>query len=189
MTESTNNQGRNVIDLITEDHREVEQLFAEAQETIDPDQFQQIVSTTIAELIRHAIAEEQHLYPAFRQYLDDGDVMADREIAEHSEAEETMKEIERLDSSDPQLRAKFAVLVQEITHHVQDEEQNALPRLRAACSEEELIQLGERVERAKRTAPTRPHPTAPDTPPMNKLLAPGAGLVDRVRDALTGRPG
>jgi hypothetical protein len=36
-------------------------------------------------------------------------------------------------------------------------------------------------------APTHPHPSAPDKPPANKLLAPGAALVDRMRDALTGR--
>ncbi|MCV2457821.1 hemerythrin domain-containing protein, partial [Streptomyces sp. ICN988] len=40
---------------------------------------------------------------------------------------------------------------------------------------------------AKKTAPTRPHPSAPNTPPANKLLAPGAGMVDRARDLLTGR--
>jgi hypothetical protein len=43
------------------------------------------------------------------------------------------------------------------------------------------------VRRAKKMAPTRPHPSAPDTPPANKLLAPGTGLVDRLRDALSGR--
>ncbi|MFY7066141.1 hypothetical protein ACOQFV_09790 [Nocardiopsis changdeensis] len=36
-------------------------------------------------------------------------------------------------------------------------------------------------------APTRPHPGAPDTPPADRLLAPGAGLIDRMRDALSGR--
>lgn len=188
MTEATGSQRLNVIDLIMEDHREVEQMFSQAQQTTNPDEFQQIVSTAIAELIRHAVAEEQHLYPAFRQYVEGGNELADHEIAEHSEAEETMKEIERLDSSDPQLREKFNTLVEEITHHVQDEEEDALPRLRAACPEGELIRLGEQVESAKRTAPTRPHPAAPDTPPMNKLLAPGAGLVDRVRDAVSGGP-
>lgn len=40
---------------------------------------------------------------------------------------------------------------------------------------------------AKKMAPTRPHPSAPDTPPGNKLLGPGVGLVDRARDLLTGR--
>ena len=50
-----------------------------------------------------------------------------------------------------------------------------------------LGDLGEKVRRAKAMAPTRPHPAAPDTPPANKLLAPGAGLVDRARDFVTGR--
>jgi hypothetical protein len=49
------------------------------------------------------------------------------------------------------------------------------------------MKLGDQVRRAKKTAPTPPHPSAPDTPPTNKLLAPGAGMVDCLRDALTGR--
>ncbi|MBO0850289.1 MAG: hemerythrin domain-containing protein, partial [Pseudonocardia sp.] len=36
-------------------------------------------------------------------------------------------------------------------------------------------------------SPTRPHPGAPDRPPANKLLAPGAGMVGRLKDMLTGR--
>ena len=66
-------------------------------------------------------------------------------------------------------------------------EQNLFPMLRASCSPEALDRLGDKVRQAKKTAPTRPHPSAPDKPPANKLLAPGAGMVDRVRDALSGR--
>jgi len=43
------------------------------------------------------------------------------------------------------------------------------------------------VQQAKKLAPTRPHPSAPDKPPLNKVLGPPVGLVDRVRDALSGR--
>jgi hypothetical protein len=75
----------------------------------------------------------------------------------------------------------------EIRSHVTDEEENLFPRLRAACPAEALDTLGDKVRQAKKLAPTRPHPSAPDKPPANKLLAPGAGLVDRLRDALTGR--
>lgn len=39
----------------------------------------------------------------------------------------------------------------------------------------------------KKIAPTRPHPAAPDRPPVNKIMNPLTGLVDRMRDALTGR--
>jgi hypothetical protein len=70
---------------------------------------------------------------------------------------------------------------------VTDEEQNLFPQLSRSAGKEELDQLGEKVRTAKKTAPTRPHPAAPDTPPANKLLAPGAGMVDRIRDALSGR--
>jgi hemerythrin superfamily protein len=182
-----NEQAPNVIDTITEDHREFESLFALAREQQDPAEFKRIADLTIAELIRHAVAEEMYLYPAFRDYLPDGDELASHEIEEHAEAERTMKEIEGLDANDPQLRQKFNELVELITHHVADEEQNSLPRLRAACSEEQLRDLGQKVLRAKDLAPTRPHPSAPDTPPLNKLLAPGTGLIDRIRDAMSGR--
>jgi hypothetical protein len=70
---------------------------------------------------------------------------------------------------------------------VRDEEDNLFVSLRQACTAEVLQDLGEKVRRAKKTAPTRPHPGAPDTPPANKVLGPGVGLVDRVRDAITGR--
>jgi hypothetical protein len=78
-------------------------------------------------------------------------------------------------------------VIAEVSAHVSDEEENLFPALGDVCSPEQLHDLGDKVRRAKKTAPTRPHPSAPDTPPANKLLAPGAGLVDRARDFVTGR--
>ena len=43
--------------------------------------------------------------------------------------------------------------------------------------------MGERYERAKASAPTHPHPHAPNTPPGNVVLGPIAALADRIRDA------
>ncbi|TDD65450.1 hemerythrin domain-containing protein [Jiangella aurantiaca] len=178
---------RTVVDVIVEDHREVEELFREAETAVDPAELRRATDRVIAELVRHSVAEEEYLYPALREHLDDGDELADREIEEHAEAERTMKELEALDAADADFRPKLEQLIAEIRHHIGEEESDALPRLAAACPTEELTRLGEQVERAKRLAPTRPHPSAPDRPPWNKILAPGAGLVDRVRDALSGR--
>jgi hemerythrin superfamily protein len=139
------------------------------------------------ELVRHSVAEEMHLYPAVRRYLPDGDAIADREIQDHSEAERTMKDLEGCQADDPQFDELMGRLMREIREHVTDEEQNLFPRLRQDASPDDLERLGEKVRSAKKTAPTRPHPAAPDTPPANKLLAPGAGMVDRIRDALSGR--
>ena len=78
-------------------------------------------------------------------------------------------------------------LMDEVASHLQDEENNLFPMLRQACTPEQLNDLGDKIRRAKAMAPTRPHPSTPSTPMASKLLAPGAGLVDRARDFVTGR--
>jgi hypothetical protein len=52
---------------------------------------------------------------------------------------------------------------------------------------EELVEMAQKVEAAKKIAPTRPHPLAPNNQLFHKLVGPGVGLVDRLRDKLTGR--
>jgi hemerythrin superfamily protein len=185
MTDTT---APDLIDLLVTDHREVETMFAELETGAgDPEHRRNVADVVIAELIRHAIAEEMYVYPTARKVLPDGDDKAEHEIQEHAEAERLMNTLDGLDPTDPKFATTLAELTAAIRHHVQDEETDLFPRLRLACSPEELIELGRKVEAAKKIAPTRPHPMAPDRPPFNKLLAPGTGLVDRVRDALTKR--
>ncbi|MCK2215734.1 hemerythrin domain-containing protein [Actinomadura sp. ATCC 31491] len=180
---------RDVISVLVTDHREVEQMFTELEGMRGAigERPKLLAENVVIELVRHSVAEEEHLYPAVRQHVTGGDKIADHEIAEHAEAERTMKDLERLEPGDEEFWPTLDRLMTEIRHHVREEEDDLFPRLREACSQEELEELGAKVERAKKTAPTRPHPSAPDTPPGNKLLAPGTGLVDRLRDALTGR--
>lgn len=184
----TTSQRQNLIDVITSDHRAVEQVFSELEDkTVDPRRRRELTDHVITELVRHSVAEEQYMYPAARKRLPNGDEVADHEIEEHSEAELLMKQLEDLEATDPKFDELLGKLMEAIRHHVEDEENDLLPKLREACSEDELVQLGEKVLDAKRTAPTRPHPQAPDKPPANRILAPGAGLIDRMRDKLSGR--
>jgi hemerythrin superfamily protein len=177
-----------VVTVLTDDHRAVEHVFRELESRQGDMQHRRALTDhVIAELVRHSVAEEQYLYPAARKALPDGDTVADHEISEHAEAERTMKDLDGLDPTDPRFDELLDKLMTEIRHHVEDEETDLFPRLRQTCSETELVDLGEKIVRAKRAAPTRPHPSAPDKPPMNKILAPGAGLIDKVRDALSGR--
>ncbi|MEW2625859.1 hemerythrin domain-containing protein [Streptomyces sp. NPDC048106] len=180
--------GGNVVQELTTDHREVEQLFGriEALPPGSPERRELADEVTI-ELVRHSVAEEAYLYPAVRKHVDGGEALADKELEDHAQAEQIMKDLEGLPADDPRFDTLMARLVSEIRSHLTDEEGNLFPKLEAACSAEALMDLGDKVRRAKKTAPTRPHPSAPDTPPANKLLAPGAGLVDRLRDALSGR--
>ncbi|MGW4152544.1 hemerythrin domain-containing protein [Micromonospora chersina] len=180
---------RDVVDVLMTDHREVEAIFVELESRQGtPEHRRRLADVVIAELVRHSVAEEAYVYPAARKALPDGDQLAEHEISEHADAERTMKALESLDPSEPRFDELLTKLTATIRHHVREEESDLFPRLRAACAREELVELAGKVEAAKKSAPTRPHPAAPDHPPANKLLAPGTGLVDRMRDALSGRP-
>jgi hypothetical protein len=63
------------------------------------------------------------------------------------------------------------------------------PGVRLALSEQELADLGARLKQGKRFAPTRPHPSMPPHPQVQKLAERIAGATDRIGDALTGRTG
>ncbi|MBG0850592.1 hemerythrin domain-containing protein [Streptomyces spinoverrucosus] len=180
--------GGNVIDELVTDHREVEEFFGRIEGLPPGDKDRKLYADQATmELVRHSVAEEAYLYPAVRQHVPNGDALADKEIDDHSKAEQIMKDLEGCDADDPEFDRLIGMLMTEIRAHIADEEENLFPKLRAACPPQALDELGDKVRQAKKLAPTRPHPSAPDTPPLNKLLAPGAGLVDRVRDALTGR--
>jgi hemerythrin superfamily protein len=179
---------QDLIDVLTADHRTVERLFAEIEtSTGKPERRREVVDVVIAELSRHASAEEQYLYPAAREHLSAGDDIADHEIGEHAEAEELMRDIMPLDATDPQFDALLAQLIEGIRHHVQEEETELFPRLRQACAHETLVELGRSLADARKRAPTMPHPNAPDRPPLNKLTAPVLATMDRVTDAIAGR--
>lgn len=157
--------GGNVIDELTTDHREVEDLFRQiaALPSGHQDRKRLIDEVTI-ELVRHSVAEEQYLYPAVREHVTNGDAMADRELKDHGEVEKILKKLEGCSSDDPQLDQLFMALKESVTRHVQDEEANLFPQLRSACTAKALDTLGDKIRTAKKMAPTRPHPSAPVTP-------------------------
>jgi hemerythrin superfamily protein len=183
----TTSDKQDLVDKIITDHREVEEVFKELEKNDAPPKRRELVEHVIAELVRHSVAEEEYLYPTARRVLPDGDTLANQKLKEHSDAEWVMKRIERTHTEERQFDELVGKLIEDIRHHFDDEERNLLPKLRAACNEADLRKLGEKFENSKRLAPTRPHPSAPNRPPVNKILAPGEGLIDRLRDALTGR--
>jgi hemerythrin superfamily protein len=182
---------RDVIEILTHDHREVEQMFAELEGlrgATDEDSAQRrkdLVEQATIELVRHSVAEEAEVYPRVKDKISEQE--AEQAKREHAEAEETMKRLESLQPGDPDFDQQLATLMQEIRAHVAEEEGEMFPHMRSVFTPQELVELGAKVERVKAVAPTRPHPSAPDAPPGDKLLGPVTGLFDRMRDAVTNR--
>ncbi|MEK0098566.1 hemerythrin domain-containing protein, partial [Streptomyces sp. A475] len=168
--------GGNVIAELTVDHREVAELFIkiEALPLGDPLR-RDLADELTVELVRHSVAEEQYLYPAVREHVEGGDALADKELEDHAGAERLLKDLEGRDARDDQFDPLVAKLKSEVTAHIRDEETRLFPLLAAACTPRELEELGGTVRKAKKTAPTRPHPAAPSTPPGNKIVGAGIG--------------
>lgn len=101
---TTNTHGQQLLDAIITDHHEVEAVFVELEsDSGDPTMRREMVDHVIAELVRHSIGEEQFVYPAIRRTL--GDEIADHEIAEHAEVEQSMKQLDGLDPGDEKFSA------------------------------------------------------------------------------------
>ena len=178
-----------VIAVLTHDHREVQAFFTELDDTrdrADPKQRKALVDRATIELVRHSVAEEQFLYPAVRHNVPGGAELADREIREHAQVEQTLKELDGMQPGEPAFEPTLEQLMESVKAHIAEEEGTLFPQLRSVCTTDDLVEMGRLVTAGKKVAPTRPHPGAPDTPPGN-LAAPALGLVDRVRDALSGR--
>jgi len=179
--------GQDVVDVLTTDHREVTALISEIYLAADAEQRRDLADTVIAELVRHSVAEEMYVYPAMRKHLPDGEAAVEHDTAEHKELEATMKQLEAVDAGDVRFTELVRQLETILADHVADEERDQFPQLRARIPQAELVEMAQKVESAKKLAPTRPHPGAPNNQVFHKLVGPGVGLVDRLRDRLSGR--
>jgi len=177
---------QDVIAVLTTDHREFTELLKQIR-TADPETRRDLADILITDLVRHSVAEEMFVYPAMKEHLPNGDEAVQHDTEEHKDIERTLKHLEGLDASDPQFMDAIGHLDTVLDDHIKDEEQDQFPQLRAHIPAEKLSELAKKVHTAKKLAPTRPHPMAPNAAPFHKLVGPGVGLVDRVRDKLSGR--
>jgi hemerythrin superfamily protein len=178
---------QDVIDVLTTDHREFVSLISQIRSTADPAQRRDLADQLIAELVRHSVAEEMFVYPAIRDHVPGGAEAVDHDTSEHKELERTMKQLESTDSSGPDFLSVVDSIEALLVDHVSDEEGEQFPQLRQHVPQSQLVELKGKVETAKAAAPTRPHPLSPNAELFHKTVGPGVGMVDRLRDKLTGR--
>jgi hypothetical protein len=170
-----------IIEALREDHDEVRQMFARL-ETATGEQRRDLFHQLVGELIRHEVAEEEILRPVSKRAA--GEEIANARIHEESQAEELLKEMENLDTDSAEFTAKLATLRREVEHHAEAEETQEFPKVAQNESPQRLEQMGKVYAAAKKAAPTRPHPSTPNTPVANMLVGPFAAVLDRARDVV-----
>jgi hemerythrin superfamily protein len=172
------------ITLLREDHRTVEKLFKEFEKA-GPRAGKtkaKLVKQIIRELSIHAAIEETVFYPAVREAVEEIEDEVLEGLEEHHIVKWVLSELEGMTPDDERFDAKVTVLIENVRHHVQEEQDDMFPDVRKALGRKRLAELGEALEKAKKAVPTRPHPRAPDEPPGNIAVGAVAGVVDRAKD-------
>jgi hemerythrin superfamily protein len=135
-----------VTKLIETDHREVEALFGQFKQ----DRSKQTAMKICEELDAHAAAEEKVFYPVVRDDVPEGKKLANEGEHEHGEARQLIGRIKNTEDED-HLADLVNQLEQAVSHHVEEEESEMLPKSREALDASRLEELGNDFEAAKRS--------------------------------------
>jgi hypothetical protein len=177
---------RDVVMVLTDEHREIQHMFGVLTDAGigDARNFTALVDEVVIELARHFSATERCVHPALRRHAPGGDALADRQDAENAQVRHWMKAVTGREPSDAEFEPALAQLMAAVRTHIADEERDVFPKLAASCTPEQLRHMGTTAMAVERSAPTRPHPSAPHKPPMNAVTEPALGLIDKARDRL-----
>ena len=143
--------------LLKADHKEVRGLFREFQAPRTTSARKgQIVKKVIELLTVHTYIENEVMYPQVRTLLPDleDDVLESYE--EHHVADVLVMELMLLKPGDERFEAKTTVLIENVTHHMDEEEQDWFPKVREGLGRKKLQELGVELAEAKKRAPRSP---------------------------------
>jgi hemerythrin superfamily protein len=130
------------IELLEADHREVEALFEQYEELEDQPKKERLALKICLSLQIHAQIEEEIFYPAAREAIAKSELI-DEAIVEHSAAKKLIAEIETMEVGDKLRDAKVKVLGEQISHHVEEEENELFPEVED--SKLNLAELGQKM--------------------------------------------
>lgn len=148
---------------------------------------QDVVDYLVMDSSRHEAAEEQYFWPTVRERVPNGNELADKAISQETKAKEILAKLDKAASRDKEFDDLIVEFIPAARQHIAFEENRVWPSLRESLSPAESEELGEKIQRAEQKGPTRPHPHTPPSPGILKTAGPAVALIDRLRDAISGR--
>ena len=149
----------NAIELLEQQHREVEELFEEfegagenARKTKE-----RLCQEIADQLAIHAEIEEKLFYPEAKQENTE-DILREA-VEEHLGMKRILADLLETEVDDEQFVARMKVLQEQVEHHVQEEEKGLFPKVRKACSKDELEDLGTRMQTMAEELETQGEPS------------------------------
>jgi hemerythrin superfamily protein len=143
--------------ILREDHKEVRALFREFQASSTTDARKGAIVDKVIELLTvHTYIENEVMYPQVRELLPDLEDDILESFEEHHVADVLVSELAMLKPGDERFEAKTMVLIENVTHHMDEEESDWFPKVREGLGRSVLVKLGEQLLAAKERAPRSP---------------------------------
>ena len=136
--------------LLKEDHRKVKKLLGELESTTERGvkTRQELFSKVKMELVVHEAIEEEIFYPALKAHPKTKEITLEA-YEEHHVVDTVMAEIEGVAFDDERWGAKFAVMKENLEHHIEEEEGEMFKQAKQAFDPDELERLGESMAARK----------------------------------------
>jgi hemerythrin-like domain-containing protein len=137
--------GKTSSELLREQHREVEHLFARALGTANARTRRSAVNEIRRKLENHTAIEEAVFYPAVKLLGERGRDMALEAYEEHHVVKLLLRELPRLEPRSESFQAKMTVLKELVEHHVEEEENEMFPMAERELGSERSRQLADKM--------------------------------------------
>ena len=137
------------VKLLKDDHKKVKDLFRQFEKARGADRKKSIAEEVIHELTVHAAIEEEIFYPAAKAKADkEGKELVAEAVEEHHVVKMLIGELKAMPEVNEQFEAKFTVLIENVEHHIEEEEKEMLPDAKKTLGDE-IETLGTQMERRK----------------------------------------
>ena len=144
--------------VLKNDHKEILKTFRDFESLGDQAHKRkgQLVDKMIELLTVHTYLENEVMYPRVRALLPDleDDILESYE--EHHVADVLVMELAAMSVSDERFTAKTTVLIENVTHHIKEEEEDWFPEVRKGLGRKQLQEIGAEMVKARKKAPRKP---------------------------------
>ena len=144
--------------MLKNDHREILRTFRDFEKAGDGaiKTKGRLVNRMIELLTVHTYIENEVMYPRVRELVPEleDDVLESYE--EHHVADVLVMELASMKPSDERFTAKTTVLIENVRHHIEEEETEWFPQVREALGRKTLQQLGADLDQSRKKAPRKP---------------------------------
>jgi hemerythrin superfamily protein len=144
--------------LLRDDHKHIRRLFREFQAAGDKavKKKARLAGQIIELLTVHTYIENEVMYPEVRALLPDLEQDILESFEEHHVADVLCAELSAMPANGERFTAKATVLIENVTHHMEEEEQDWFPRVRAGLGRKQLRDIGTKLQEARKKAPRSP---------------------------------